>query len=427
MIKDQERLTKKLIDNRGRMVMNMPWFAQLAMNLTPHFSEKIDKCYTDGIVLALDPEWVADASDNDIQLVWAEAALKCALKLPFRKGYRDDKLWNDSATFTVGPHLAQEFTLPEGFPTKREDFEDKTTEEIYNILYTEQMEQDSGGGSDSGSGGGSGNEGDNGSGTCDIKSPDDQDAKEERDDYEEQNGDRPEPGGNREISPQELADDWEVNGRTAYKNAKGVGNTPAWLDRMMQTDIEAQIDWRAKLREYVELCLRDDYTMRRFNRRHIANDMYLPSLWSENLPDIALLVDVSGSVRDSEFEFFLAELSGILREFDTTVHMYQFDTQPKGEAIIFTSEDLPLQCNRRGAGGTDPCSTFAKLAEDDIEPVCIIGFSDMEIWNYPEGDKIPEQPMLWVSTQKIKRLKENDYMPPFGEVCELVMDERKWS
>lgn len=412
---------ERMIRCRGKMVLNFPYFATLAMNLRLMFTPKIKQAYTDGILLAVNPEWLAKESDDSAMLLWAEASLKCGLKLPFRIGYRDKRLWNKAATLTVAPYLKEEFRLPPHYLT-RDDLADKSCEEIYNILLSEQQP---GEGDNKGDGDNSGDDnegvGDNTSGgKCDVDRPDSQQSKQGRDDYaDNHDGDRPEPGGNREIDPNEMANDWDGVNRNGHRIAKGIGRCPAWLDRLMTIEKNSQVDWRAKLREYVELTCRDDYSWLRFNRRHITSDIYLPSLFSEKMPAIAIMNDVSGSVSDREMSYFLAELSAILSDFDTEAHMYQFDTEPKGDAIIFTKDDLPLKVSRRGCGGTDPCSTFAKIEDDEVNPACIIVFSDMEMCSYP--DSPPDVPVLWVSSTRLVDLPKQ-WRPPFGEICQLTLD-----
>lgn len=435
---DQEakirKATDKMVRARGHMVIKLPYFATLAMSLRLHFSTKIPKAYTDGVLLVVNPDYVNEMNDNDVRLLWAEAALKCGLKLPFRMGYRDTKLWNQAATIVAGQYLQSTFSLPREYP-QRGDCTDKNCEEVYGILLAEQCKGNNGGGNNSSrkspggqSGGQQGGGSDQGDGTgncdsggkCDVSSTNDKQSKDDRDEYtDEHDGDRPEPDGNRNVTPEEMQANWDPINRNAMNIAKNIGDVPAWMSKMMESNRHAQIDWRAKLREYVELTCRDDYSWVKFNKRHIVNGIYLPSLYSESLPTIGVLGDVSGSVQDYEWDYFLAELNKILEDFKAEVHLYQFDSEPKGDADIYTHDDLPLKVTRKGCGGTDPCSTFRKLDKDDIDPVCIIVFSDLEICDYPKTP--PDVPVLWVSSQKLSKVPTR-YLPPFGEVCQLTLD-----
>lgn len=419
---DQEaeirRATDRMIRARGNMVIHLPYFAALAMALRLHFSPKIKQAYTDGVLLVCNPEWVNHLSEEDVKLIWAEAALKCGLKLPFRMGYRDKDLWNKAATIVAGQYLRETFPLPSGFP-QRSDCEDKNCEEVYNILLTEQCKKKLDNSKENNQNEGKPGDGKSG-GKCDVESTNDKQSKEDRDDYADgHDGDRPEPDGNRNVTPEEMQGNWDPINRNAMNIAKSIGNVPEWMEKMMASNRQAQIDWRAKLREYVELTCRDDYTWVKFNKRHIVNGIYLPSLYSEEMPTIAVLGDVSGSVSDLEWSYFLAELNKILSDFKTTVHVYQFDSEPKGDADIYTHEDLPIKLTRKGCGGTNPVTTFKKLEHDAIDPVCIIVFSDMEIFEYPKDP--PDIPVLWVSSQKISRIP-HEYIPKFGEICQLTLD-----
>jgi predicted metal-dependent peptidase len=432
---DKQAIERKLIRTRGKMVLSMPWYAQLSLNLNLHLTDKVERAYTDGILLAVNPEWVEQQSDEDLKLLWAEAATKCALRLPFRMGkHRNPQLWNDAGTYTVSELLKESFTLPPGFPDHRDDLDDKTTEEVYNIYLEERPESDDNGGGEEGQGDGDGDgegSGGAGGGNVEMKDPTSQESKDGRDDYtDEHDGERPEPGQNPDITPEELSDDWDNQRRGASKNAKGIGNIPGFAERMMEADADPQVDWTSKLREYAEFSARDDFTLRRPNRRYIGDDVYMPGLCSQSMPDIILMTDVSGSVHDREFKHFLAETSGIISSFDNIkVHLFEFDTETKGPPTVFGNEDLPLKVTRGGYGGTDPTKTFADveryIEDEGLTPCCIIFFSDMEIWNWPKQE--PELPVLFVSTQSIRKMKDRDFIPPFGEVCELRVEERRWS
>jgi predicted metal-dependent peptidase len=40
----------------------------------------------------------------------------------------------------------------------------------------------------------------------------------------------------------------------------------------------------------------DEYTWRKFNKRQVANDLYLPSIYNETLGEVVIAIDTSGSI-----------------------------------------------------------------------------------------------------------------------------------
>jgi predicted metal-dependent peptidase len=156
---------------------------------------------------------------------------------------------------------------------------------------------------------------------------------------------------------------------------------------------------------------RNDYSWTPPNRRYLSQGFYLPSLRSEELPEIVIAVDTSGSVTAEELAQFAAEISGILEAYDTTITVIYCDTGINGDPEIFTREDMPLKLNAKGGGGTDFRPPFAWVQKQGLTPACLIYLTDMACSSFPFD---PGYPVLWA---KIGTWKSNP--PPFGEVIEI--------
>jgi predicted metal-dependent peptidase len=176
-----------------------------------------------------------------------------------------------------------------------------------------------------------------------------------------------------------------------------------------------KVDWRARLREFIEMTTRGDYDWLRADRAYLQRGMYVPDLYSNTMPLMAVAFDTSGSVGDEEVAQFFAELNSILEEFqETEVLFIQCDSRVNSFELK-TSEDLPLEPKVYGRGGTRFIPVFEAIEESEHTPVCLVYCSDMECGEYPPE---PEYPVLWLSTQPLQNVMYLGELP-FGEVLEI--------
>ena len=70
------------------------------------------------------------------------------------------------------------------------------------------------------------------------------------------------------------------------------------IPRHITEILKPKIDWRDALREFVSSSMKgkDEYTWRRFNRRLLPNDLYMPTVESETIGEIIVAIDTSGSI-----------------------------------------------------------------------------------------------------------------------------------
>jgi predicted metal-dependent peptidase len=96
------------------------------------------------------------------------------------------------------------------------------------------------------------------------------------------------------------------------------GDTPAGWRRWADDVLEPSVNWRRQLAAHVrrgaaEVAGRVDFTYRRPSRRASAiPDVVLPSL-RQPLPQVALVIDTSGSMSDAMLGRALGEVAGVLR------------------------------------------------------------------------------------------------------------------
>ena len=168
-------------------------------------------------------------------------------------------------------------------------------------------------------------------------------------------------------------------------------------------------DWRAVLREFVASHARNDYSWARPNRRFLAQGLYLPGLHSEELGDVVLAVDTSGSIDEKLLGLFAAEANAVLASYDCAVTVLYHDTEVQ-KVQAWTSADGPLVLDPVGGGGTSHACVFDWLARAGLAPACVVCLTDLDT-EFPAAP--PAMPVLWAVPGKAP----GD--PPFGRVVSL--------
>jgi predicted metal-dependent peptidase len=183
------------------------------------------------------------------------------------------------------------------------------------------------------------------------------------------------------------------------------------------TDIlQPMIDWKDVLRDFVTNAVRgaDEYSWRRYNKRLLANDMYLPSTVSESVGELVVAIDLSGSI-GSELGFFVSELKSVCEMCNPeVVKVLWWDTAVSG-IQTFTDTDyagLETMLKPTGGGGTDPSCIPEYLSDNNINAEAIVVFTD-GWFSTPKWDIAT--PTLWVTTER------EDNIPSNGKVVKQIL------
>jgi predicted metal-dependent peptidase len=70
------------------------------------------------------------------------------------------------------------------------------------------------------------------------------------------------------------------------------------IPRSITDMLAPKVDWKDVLRDFVQSSMRgkDELTWRKFNKRHLANDIYLPSTEDESVGELVVALDVSAQL-----------------------------------------------------------------------------------------------------------------------------------
>ena len=195
----------------------------------------------------------------------------------------------------------------------------------------------------------------------------------------------------------------------AAAQAAGAGNTPASIQRMIKELTEPKMNWREIIRQQIQSTIRDDFSFMRPNRKGWHIGAILPGTNFKNTIDIAVSIDMSGSIGDDQAKDFLTEIKGIMQEYqDFNIKVWCFDTRVYNEADFtgYSMEEFD-EYEPMGGGGNDFECNWEYMKEHDIQPKKFIMFTD----GYPCGSWGEEN---YCDTVFI--IHGNDkIVPPFGE------------
>ena len=172
-------------------------------------------------------------------------------------------------------------------------------------------------------------------------------------------------------------------GMLSAAQAAGAGNTPAAVQRMIKELTEPKMNWRELLRQQIQSTIRNDYTWSRPSRKGWHTGAVLPGMNYMDTIDIAISLDMSGSIGDSQARDFLSEIKGIMDEYkDYNIKLWCFDTAVYNEQDFSADggDDL-LDYDIQGGGGTDFMCNWNYMKENDIQPKKFIMFTDGYPWD----------------------------------------------
>ena len=168
-------------------------------------------------------------------------------------------------------------------------------------------------------------------------------------------------------------------------------------DRSLEELMQPQIDWRETLREFVtSTCAGSDYsTYSKPNRRYLSSGIYMPSGISEQVDELVVAIDTSGSIGGTELSAFLTEVKSVC---DTAkpnkVRVLYWDTKVcRDEAYKLDElDDLVKSTKPAGGGGTCVECVPEYMQEHGIKPQACIVLTDGDLYS---GWGTWNTPVLW--------------------------------
>ena len=384
------------------LLRKQPFFGSLVLRLPLRPDPTRETLATDGHEIRYSPRWVAETEAHLIETAMARVVMACALKHHTRRGERDPERWQMASQLVTHALIRDAgFTLP----PDAEAWDDLSVEQAYDRLPAPE-DGDSGDGGDD-----------------DMGDPSDSAADEDCQDRdgsvqgEDGASDAPpshDPSGTGEVmdagaragasdnesgeTPVDVAAEeqaWDEAMHQALNIARAEGKVPGQVEETVKGAHGSTLDWRTLLRRYMTDAAKSDYSWSLPNRRFIDSGLYLPSIRSEGIQTIAVIIDTSGSLPAATLAEFWAELREVAAEIrPESVVVLQVDAAVQ-DAAEYAPDDLPEEIAVLGRGGTDFRPGFEWLDEQGIQPAVCLYFTDMECSNYPEEE--PGFPVTWVN------------------------------
>jgi predicted metal-dependent peptidase len=355
---------EKLISARVGLLLKASFFGNLATRLKLiNADEWCATAATDGRNFYYNTRFIEMLRPKEIEFLFGHEVLHCVYDHFGRRGDRDPQLWNIANDYCVNGDLVKHnvgekiTSVPCLYDRK---YDGMSSEEVYDQLYEKATKIDIGSLLDQMidehlDGEGDGDEEGEGSGRPKLSAEDKQAIKDE-------------------IKEAMLA---------AAATVDGAGNLPAGVKRLIQQLTEPQMNWREILRMNLESTIKADYTWMRASRKGWHMDAVMPGQKPDEMIDVAVMLDASGSISQDMLRDFLSEIQGIMDSFPAyKIHVVTFDTDCYNPAQYDSDNlDSMIDYEVKGGGGTDFDCIFTYLKAEEITPRRLIVFTD----GYPFG------------------------------------------
>jgi len=385
----------KLAAARTRLILDRPFLGALVLRLPMvPAAQWCRTTATDAKTFYFNPQYIRALSAGQTEFVLAHEALHCALLHFARRQHRAKHRWDVACDHAVNPLLVAEGLQPPPGTLLLDAFMGMTAEEIYPCI-DDRLDEE----------------------------PLDQHLYDEQPEHRnDRNTERPPPresgaepgkeqGGNaRKAQPDEgkggapppppldsterdaLAVQWQQRLAGAAQQAMQAGKMGATLARLVDHLLQPQLPWRMLLARYMTAVARNDYSYMRPSRREGA--AILPSLRGTQI-DLAVALDVSGSITDSELAEFLGEVNAIKGQIQARITLHACDAAlvPDGPWTFEPWEEARLPAALTGGGGTRFVPVFEWLDGRDRAPDLLVYFTDAD-GEFPASE--PAYPVLWL-------------------------------
>jgi predicted metal-dependent peptidase len=238
-------------------------------------------------------------------------------------------------------------------------------------------------------------------------------------DYSTQTSDQHDRGKAESMTREEIEEHSKAIDQAIQQGGIMAGRFGIDMPRAITQMLTPKIDWKEAMRDFVSNVIkgRDEFTFKRYNRRHLADDLYLPTTESETVGGIVNASDTSGSITQEILDKQATELASCCELLQPDwVRQVWWDTEVHGEQI-FKQEDyaqIAKLLKPQGGGGTHAGCVSTYLIEHKIEPECVIVMTD----------GYTEQPIEWKHTAPVLWLvtDNKDFQCPAGHKMVMMED-----
>lgn len=319
---------------KTRLVECMPFFGRLTLLLKPRLSEFSD--FVSSMAVAPDGSLIVNQAfcesleDQELAACLIHEVMHPALLYWDRLQTRLPGLFNEAHDYSINQIISESvgmnIYLPP-FMLLNQDYEDLSAEEIYEILFRKR--------------------------------------KSNKEKSRALVGDcRPDLATGQAVKWEE-----ELNSAVRYHwGVNGRGSLPAGLSRAISKFLNVpEIDWVEAIKRYIgEFGRRSSYSYSKFSNRSESSGEYLPALQS-SLPQVAVLLDTSGSITKSFLTKAVSEISGICDDLNIEVRVIVIDAKIHQDITTNDIECLTL----KGHGGSNFDPAFERLESEGFTGIVV--------------------------------------------------------
>jgi predicted metal-dependent peptidase len=352
-------IRERLVTARVGLLLKASFFGNLATRLKLiNADEWCATAATDGRNFYYNTRFIDKLRPREVEFLFGHEVLHVVYDHFGRRGDREPQLWNIANDFCVNAdlkkHRVGEFitTVPCLYDSK---YDGMSSEEVYDDLY-EHTDKIS---------------------LQDLinKIVDEHLDGTGQEGNDSESGKRPAPLSEEEKAA--LRDEIKEAILSASKTCEA-GSIPAGVRRVIQAMTEPKMNWRDLLRMQLESTIKSDFTWMKSSRKGWHVDAVMPGMQNNEMIDIAIAIDASGSISEIMLRDFLGEVQGIMEQFDSfRIHLFTFDTTAYN-AVDYNSDNMDSICDYdvSGGGGTDFECIFQHLKDREIEPRRLVVFTD---------------------------------------------------
>ena len=244
-------------------------------------------------------------------------------------------------------------------------YRDWATPKVFDDIYQQQQQDGNSGGNESGDGDGQPNGSSQQSGQQPFDEHDWAGAQEMTDEE-------------KEVLGKEIDD-------AIRQGAISAGKMGSGGERIVADLLEPQVDWREVLREFITThCSGSDYsTYNRPNRRLMHTGVYFPSGISEQVEELVVAIDTSGSICNRTVATFLSEVKCICETVKPKkLRVLYWDTEVcrAEEYDMYELDTLTRSTKPAGGGGTNVNCVTSYMDKHGIKPQATIILTDGYLW-----------------------------------------------
>jgi predicted metal-dependent peptidase len=378
-----ERLLESIARARTKLIVKHPFFGTICLRLRPFAATEADGVDTAGVapdytVVINEDFWFKTHDEDKPALLGLLAHESTHVGLNHFSMTRrfSLRIANLAGDYAMNPSIkACGLRLPEGSLDEYR-YHDMSAEQIAVILEREEKEND---------------ERSRSRGRDPGQKPDKGGCRGMRPDLASTEKGKAAARGDR-AAQQDLEMDAKETIAEAAETARQQGKLPGAIESMVEKVIHPEVSFREKVLRFLGMHgPRIQRNALRPSRRSIACGVHIPSVKSA-APELALLLDTSGSMTGDDFAQALGVVTKVVDEFRMQVLVIQNDAavQAVHEGLIDVSEIK----GRRGHGGSDFRPAFKLLKERGFNGV-VIAVTDGYI-SVPRREPYGIKATMWV-------------------------------